>query len=200
MDWALLVEDRPAWGASEIADALGVNQGTVRQWLYRQKHYPPRGIVWGFPMFFPTPDTTIGGRPVWLSASGITWWLALQILPAVSPWINDESFFEADPRVREHMHPEDVRRLWTGDALAENSPMFAGIAVMEDAKHRGLPPLMIACAVTGWEADLMGLAQTQWKSRVRRHLLSVDPAGEESLLKAIRLFQEEEDLWPWPDS
>ena len=197
MDWDLLVEDRPVWGASEIASALGVKPTTVRQWLYRLRHYPPAGSFWGFPMFFPNPDTTIGGRPVWLAERGITWWLALQILPAVSPWLNDESFFEQDPRVRRHMHPEDVRRLWTGDVLAEDSPMDAGIAAIEGAKHRGLPPLVIACAVTAWEADRMALTEGQWRTRVARHVQTVDPFGGKPLTAAVRKLRQDTDLWPW---
>jgi hypothetical protein len=199
LEWRLLVEERPVWGASEIADALGVGRTTVRQWVYRQKHYPPRGMMWGFPWFFPKPDATVGGRPVWLSDRGITWWMALEILPAVSPWLGDASFFESDERVLHHMHPEDVRRLWTGDALAEESPMFGGIAAMESAKHRGLPPLVIACAVTAWEADMMDLSTRRWRSRVLEHARKVDPLADWAVLSAIRILRNDEDLWPWVD-
>ncbi len=196
LNWDVLAEERPAWGASEIAYALGVNRVTVRQWLYRQRHYPALGYFWGCPTFFPQPDAIVGGRPVWLSDRGITWWLATEILPAVSPWYMDPSFFEQNAKVRQHMHPDDVRRLWDGEVLAEDSPMAAGIAALEGAKHRGLPPLVIALGVTAWEAFYMRLDEKEWRPRVLKQVRTVDALAERPTLLAVRTLRTD-DLWPW---
>lgn len=192
MDWRLLLEPRPAYGMTEIARALGKKPGTVRQWLFRAK----RHIVWGSPYGFPNPDTTIGGRPVWMART-ISWWLGLQVLAQLNPALANESEYEPEPTDVE-LHPDDPR--WTGEGvlIRGDSPGLAGKYAMRLARETDMPPLLVALSVLAAEAELEGLSASRWKNRVTATAIDLDPSSGYFVASAIRRLRTDfPAFWPW---